>query len=71
MLRVRYATHQIQAARKQAVSQYDAALRKMHNLDMQLTTPEAVSQPELFDPYTVLTPEIQELLSAPLAKFGG
>lgn len=69
LLRVRYASHQIAAARKQAVSQYDADLRRLSDLDVLLTTPEAMSQPELFEPDAVLTPELNELLSAPLAKY--
>lgn len=70
MLRVRCASHQIAAARKQAVSQYDADLRKLSDLDMQLSTPEGISQPELFELEKVLTPEIQLLLEAPLSKYG-
>lgn len=70
LLRVRSASHQISAARKQAVSQYDADLRRLADLDVLLTTPEAMSQPELFNPDTVLTPELQDLLAAPLAKYG-
>jgi hypothetical protein len=69
MLRVRHAAHLIAAARKQAVSQYDADLRRLSDLDMQLTTPEAISQPELFSVEKVITPELQELLDAPLAKY--
>lgn len=69
LLRVRFATHQITAARKQAVSQYDADLRRLSDLDMLLTTPENMSQPELFKPASVLTPELLELLDAPLAKY--
>lgn len=69
LLRVRFATHQITAARKQAVSQYDADLRRLADLDMLLTTPEAMSQPELFKSDSILTPELQELLDAPLAKY--
>ena len=69
LLRVRFATHQITAARKQAVSQYDADLRRLNDLDMLLTTPEAMSQPELFKNEDVLTPELQTLLDAPLAKY--
>lgn len=69
LLRVRFATHQITAARKQAVSQYDADLRRLADLDMILTTPEAMSQPELFKADSVLTPELSDLLDAPLAKY--
>ena len=69
LLRVRFATHQIMAARKQAVSQYDADLRRLSDLDMLLTTPEAISQPELFKPDAMLTPDLQELLDSPLAKY--
>lgn len=69
LLRVRSATHQIQAARKQAVSEYDADLRRLDELDKRLTTPEAVAQSELFNIGEVLTPEIEELLAAPLAKY--
>lgn len=69
LLRVRFATHQITAARKQAVSQYDADLRRLADLDMLLTTPEAMSQPELFKIDTVTTPDLMELLEAPLAKY--
>lgn len=69
LLRVRYASHQIAAARKQAVSQYDADLRRLADLDMQLTTPEAMAQPELFKADAILTPDLQELLAAPLAKY--
>ncbi len=69
LLRVRFATHQIHAARKQAVSQYDADLRRLADLDMLLTTPEAMAQPELFKLDAVITPELQELLDAPLAKY--
>ena len=69
LLRVRSAAHQIQAARKQAVSEYDADLRRLDELDKRLTQPEAVAQPELFDVGDVLTPEIEDLLAAPLAKY--
>lgn len=69
LLRVRFATHQIASARKQAVSQYDADLRRLSDLDILLTTPEAMKQPELFKAESVLTPELVELLEAPLAKY--
>jgi hypothetical protein len=69
LLQVRSATHQIQAARKQAVSEYDADLRRLDELDKKLTTPEAVAQPELFAIDEMLTPETEELLRAPLAKY--
>ena len=69
LLRVRAATHQIEAARKQAVSEYDADLRRLSELDKRLSTPEAVAQPELFNITEVLTPDIESLLSAPLAKY--
>ena len=69
MLRVRCASHQIAAARKQAVSQYDAELRKLSDLDMLLSTPEGISQPELFKVATVLTPELIRRLETPLIDF--
>lgn len=69
LLRVRFATHQIKAARKQAVSQFDADLRRLSDLDMLLTTPETVNQPELFKSSSVLTPELQKLIDAPLARY--
>jgi hypothetical protein len=67
--RARFATHQIKAARKQAVSQYDADLRRLSDLDILLTTPEAMSQPELFRVESVLTPDLEELIERPLAKY--
>lgn len=67
--RARSAWHLIHAARKQAVSEYDADLRRLDELDKCLTTPEVMAQPELFDVRSVLTPEIENLLAAPLAKY--
>lgn len=70
MLKARLATHQIIAARKQAVSQYDAALRQLIDLDRVLSTPESVAQPEMFDADTVLTPDLMDLIETPLKRFG-
>lgn len=69
LLRVRAATHQIEAARKQAVSEYDADLRRLSELDKRLSTPETVAQPELFNVGEMLTPDIETLLDAPLSKY--
>lgn len=68
LLRVRIATHQIEGARKQAVSVYDEKLRKLKELDARLATLEAVAQPELFDSTNFLSPDVERLLLAPLAE---
>lgn len=67
LLRVRIATHQIEGARKQAVSVYDEKLRVLRDLDARLATLETAAQPELFDSAKFLSPEIDRLLRAPLA----
>lgn len=67
LLRVRIATHQIEGARKQAVSVYDEKLRKLKELDAKLATLETIAQPELFDASSHLSPDVEQLLAAPLA----
>ena len=67
LLRVRIATHQIEGARKQAVSVYDEKLRTLRDLDARLATIETAAQPELFDSAKYLSPDIDRLLRAPLA----
>jgi hypothetical protein len=66
---VRIATRQIEAAKKQAVSMYDEDIRMLRKIDLKLSTPMAVDQPELFSVDTVLTPEAQAIVEAPLAKY--
>lgn len=67
LLRVRIATHQIEGARKQVVSVYDEKLRKLKDLDARLATLESAAQPELFKADQFLSPEVDQLLAAPLA----
>ena len=62
LLRVRVATHQLSAARKQAIAAYDEDLRALKNLDLKLATVETLQQPELFDIDASLTPELIRLL---------
>lgn len=69
LLRVRWATHTIEAARKQAVSRYDEDIRALRELDYKLATIQTINEPELFDPETVLSPELRQLLTAPLSKY--
>ena len=69
LLRVRVATHQLSAARKQAIAAYDEDLRALKNLDLKLATVETLQQPELFDIDSSLTPELIRLLDSPLAKY--
>jgi len=69
LLRVRVATHQLSAARKQAIAAYDEDLRALKNLDLKLATVETLQQPELFDIDASLTPELIRLLDSPLAKY--
>ena len=71
LLRVRIATHMIEAARKQAVAVYDQDLRGLRELDVKLATVQTINQPELFDLNSVLSPEFQKLIEAPLAKYSG
>lgn len=67
LLRVRIATHQVEGARKQAVSGYDEKLRVLRDLDARLATLETIAQPELFDSSQFLSPDVERLLAAPLA----
>lgn len=67
LLKVRIATHQIEGARKQAVSGFDDKLRTLRDLDAKLATLETIAQPELFDSTNYLSPEVEHLLAAPLA----
>ena len=69
LLRVRIATHTLQAARKQAVSKYDEDLRALRELDLKLATIQTINEPELFEPGTVLAPDMLNLLLSPLAKY--
>ena len=69
LLRVRVATHQLAAARKQAIAAYDEDLRALKNLDLKLATVETLQQPEMFDIDASLTPEMTRLLESPLAKY--
>ena len=69
LIRVRFATHQIEAARKSAVSVFDEDLRVLRDLDARLATSQTINEPELFKPEEVLSPEIQTLLEAPLSKY--
>ncbi len=69
--RARVATHQIEAARKQAVSEYDEDLRMLKELDSRLSTPLALNEPEMFEVDKVISPEIKAILDAPLAKYAG
>lgn len=69
LLRVRIATHQIESARKQAVSVYDEDLRALKELDARLATIQSIAQPELFNSENVLTPELMQLIESPLAKY--
>ena len=71
LLRVRIATHMIEAARKQAVAVYDEDLRGLRELDAKLATAQTINQPELFDAHSVLSPEFRKVLEAPLAKYSG
>ncbi len=68
--RARVAVHQIEAARKQAVSVYDEDLRALKELDSRLSTPTVLNEPEMFDVEQVLSPDLRSLLDAPLAKYG-
>lgn len=67
LLKIRIATHQIEGARKQAVSGFDEKLRVLRDLDARLATLETIAQPELFDAGSYLSPEVESLLAAPLA----
>ncbi len=67
--RVRVAANQISAARKQALSMYDADLRLLRDLDLKLSSTCALNEPELIKVETILSPEARELISAPLAKY--
>ena len=69
LLRVRFATHQIEAARKQSISVFDEDLRLLRDLDSRLATSQTINEPELFEPTTIMSPDVQELLAAPLAKY--
>ena len=69
LLRVRFATHQIEAARKQSIAVYDEDLRLLRDLDSRLATSQTINEPELFDAQTILSPDVQQILSAPLAKY--
>ena len=68
--RARVAVHQIEAARKQAVSVYDEDLRALKELDARLSTPSVLNEPEMFDVEQVLSPDLKQLIEAPLAKYG-
>lgn len=67
LLKTRIATHQIEGARKQAVSAFDEKLRILRDLDARLAVLESVAQPELFEADNYLSPEVERLLAAPLA----
>jgi hypothetical protein len=69
LLRVRFATHQIESARKQAMAVYDEDLRHLRDLDSRLATAQAINEPELFEMAEILSPEVEQLLAAPLAKY--
>lgn len=69
LLRVRFATHQIEAARKQAIAGYDEDLRMLRDLDARLATSQTINEPELFEPASILSPEVDAILTAPLAKY--
>ncbi len=70
LLRVRFAAHQIEGARKQAIAVYDEDLRLLRDLDARIATAQTINEPELFDASTVLSPDVHQLLDAPLAKYG-
>lgn len=57
----------IASARKQAVFGYDVRLRKLVELKKQVTAPAVSDQPELFEPDAVLSPELSDILAAPLS----
>lgn len=69
LLKVRIATHQIEAARKQAVAMYDEDLRALKELDAKLATVQTVNEPELFSPDKLLSPDLSALIDSPLARY--
>jgi hypothetical protein len=56
----------LHASKKQHVGEHDERMRKLKALAEFLFIKQADGQGELFDPKTVLSPDIEELLSAPL-----
>lgn len=69
LFRVRFATHQIEAARKQAIAGYDEDLRMLRDLDAKLATPQMAAEPELFSVGQMVSPDVDDILRAPLAKY--
>jgi hypothetical protein len=69
--RTLFAVHEIKAAKKQAVSAYDADLRRLDDVLKRLTTSEAMNQPELFDDGvgSLLTPEVQQIIDQPTGRY--
>lgn len=69
LLQVRFATHQIESMRKQSIAVFDEDLRLLRDLDSRIATSQTINEPELFEPGSVLSPEVENLLAAPLAKY--
>lgn len=55
----------IEAARKSRVSVYDERMRKLARFSEQLEVKFRDQQKELFDPESILSPELKKLLAAP------
>ncbi len=62
---------ELTAARKQALSEYDADIRRIRDLQSKLRDRHLHEQPELFSLDAVLTPELRDLLESPLARYSG
>ena len=60
---------ELTAARKQVISEYDADIRRIRELQAKLRDRHLHDQPEMFDLESVLTPELRSLLESPLARY--
>lgn len=69
LMKVFIAQNEIAAARKQAVAMYDEDLRALKELSARVATRRTLSEPELFSSTDFLSPELQSLIDAPLARY--
>ncbi len=68
VVRALNARNTLLCARKQACSEIDTKIRALDEVIARGSSTQALNEPELFTPDSLLNPEIQRLITTPLAE---